>query len=123
MINLPWPPKQLSPNARVHWKMKSAFAKRYRNTCKVICLSEKLTAPKTEGKLHLWITFFPPDKRKRDDDNMIASFKAGRDGIADALGIDDSLFVTHPFVSHEKGEDFVKGGHVKVVITEGPNDV
>ena len=62
MINLPWPPRQLSPNARVHWKMKSAFAKRYRNTCKVICLSEKLTAPKAEGKLHLWITFFPPDK-------------------------------------------------------------
>ena len=37
--------------------------------------------------LPLYLTFYPPDKRKRDDDNMISSFKAGRDGIAQALGL------------------------------------
>lgn len=37
----------------------------------------------------LSLTFCPPDRRKRDDDNLVAAFKAGRDGIAQAMGIDD----------------------------------
>jgi crossover junction endodeoxyribonuclease RusA len=43
-------------------------------------------------RVNVAITFCPPDKRRRDLDNIIASFKAGADGIADGLGIDDSLF-------------------------------
>lgn len=35
------------------------------------------------------IDFYPPDRRIRDDDNLIASFKSGRDGLALAWGIDD----------------------------------
>lgn len=35
------------------------------------------------------IAFHWPDKRRRDDDNAIASIKAYKDGIADALGMDD----------------------------------
>lgn len=46
------------------------------------------------GKMVLSIEFCPPDKRRRDDDNMLASFKSGRDGVADALGVDDNKFVT-----------------------------
>ena len=37
-----------------------------------------------DGDVHLWVDFYPPDKRRRDDDNVIAAFKAGRDGLADA---------------------------------------
>lgn len=58
------------------------------------------------------VTFRPPDKRRRDKDNMIASFKSGQDGIADALGVDDS---TLP-VSHETGTP-VRGGRVDVVFS------
>ena len=47
---------------------------------------------------------------------MIASFKSGRDGIADALGIDDCRFITHPWVHTETG------GYIKVSITGGPDD-
>jgi crossover junction endodeoxyribonuclease RusA len=47
---------------------------------------------------------------------MIASFKSGRDGIADALGIDDSRFITRPWVHTETG------GYIKVSITGGPDD-
>lgn len=57
------------------------------------------------------ITFFPPDRRKRDDDGMIGAFKNGRDGVADALGSDDHKFrPTYCF-----GEP-VKGGRIEVTI-------
>ena len=115
-LHLPWPPKELSPNARVHWAKKSKVAKAYRAQCGFITKAAKVVVPVTEGRLHLWLTFYPPDKRRRDDDNMIASFKSGRDGIADALGIDDCRFITHPWVHTETG------GYIKVSITGGPDD-
>ncbi len=71
-----------------------------------------------EGKLHLWITFFPPDKRRYDDDNIFARFKAARDGIADGLGVDDSRFVSHPLLS----DKIKKGGQVHVRITGNRKD-
>lgn len=111
---LPWPPKELSPNSRTHWRKKSPITKAYKQACWALCKEAGITAPKVEGRLHLWLTFCPPDRRHRDDDNMIASFKAGRDGLALALGIDDKRFICHPFVS-----DTI-GGMVKVTITGGP---
>lgn len=46
------------------------------------------------GKMVFSIEFCPPDRRRRDDDNMLAAFKVGRDGVADALGVDDNKFAT-----------------------------
>lgn len=114
-VTLPWPSKHLSPNARVHWSRRSKTAKAYRGACAALCKQAGLSAPAAEGRLHLWITFYPPDKRLRDDDNIIASFKSGRDGVADALGMDDHRFVCHPYVSTEIG------GMVKVTLTGGPD--
>jgi len=113
-ITLGWPPKELSPNARTHWRKKAPITKAYKEACWALTKEAGIVAPETEGRLHLWITFYPPDRRHRDDDNMIASFKAGRDGLALALGIDDKRFICHPFVSDQTG------GMVKVVITPGP---
>lgn len=111
---LPWPPRELSPNARKHHQAVVKIKKAYRYEC---CTIARQQEPKVkDGKLHLFITFFPPDRRRRDDDNCIASFKSGRDGLADALGIDDSLFVVHSFLS----DRVVKGGQVRVRITEPP---
>lgn len=62
-----------------------------------------------EGAGDFTVTFRPPDRRARDLDNLVASFKAGQDGIALALDVDDSGF--NP--SHEIG-DPVKGGAVVV---------
>ncbi len=39
--------------------------------------------------------FYPPDRRHRDDDNMIGSMKAARDSIAEALGVNDRRFRPH----------------------------
>jgi crossover junction endodeoxyribonuclease RusA len=90
---LPWMPKELSPNARVHWAKKAKAAKSYRADCHVVAKSAGVKMP--DGPALLCLTFHPPDKRARDDDNLIASFKAGRDGIADALGIDDVRFALY----------------------------
>ena len=114
MVELPWPPKELSPNARVHWAKRSKAAKRYREACHLLTKAEGLRID-WEGQVHAWIDFYPPDRRHRDDDNMVASFKAGRDGMADALGIDDKRIRFRPFVRDEVG------GKVVVTLTNGPD--
>jgi crossover junction endodeoxyribonuclease RusA len=88
-----WPPSGLSPNSRLHWAKKSKLAKVYRHACWGLA-REALGTQKVaaRGRFALRIEFVPPDRRHRDDDNMIGAFKAGRDGLADALGLDDSLF-------------------------------
>jgi hypothetical protein len=58
------------------------------------------------------ITAYPPDRHARDDDNLAASCKAYRDGIAQALGCDDSLFDQQPI---QWGEP-VKGGRISILI-------
>ena len=114
---LPWPPKELSPNARVHWAVKSGAAKRQRrDACIAVKLAGWNAAALPEGRLHLWIDFYPPTRRLPDDDNMLSRMKPARDGIADALGIDDRRFVSHPFV-HSKPH---KGGEVRIRITGDP---
>ena len=98
-VLLPWPPKVLSPNARVHWSKRSRAAKSYRMQCFLLVKKAGLVAPL--GRILLALEFVPPTRRRRDDDNLLASFKAGRDGLADALGIDDSQFVSQVQLSTE----------------------
>lgn len=103
-VTLPWPPKDLSPNARVHWSKRSKAAKAYRHACYMLAIQAGAkTGIPWDGDIHAWIDFYPPDRRARDDDNMIASFKAGRDGLAQALGVDDKRFRIHPYVKDEIG--------------------
>lgn len=109
-LTLPWPPAACSPNAREHWRRKSAAARRYRATCHLLTKQAGIKAP--EGEALLMLEFVPPDRRRRDDDNLLAMFKAGRDGLADALGIDDNVFATQIRVSKET----TKGGAVRVRI-------
>lgn len=44
------------------------------------------------GDIPLTLTFHAPDRRKRDRDNCLAASKHMLDGVALALGIDDSRF-------------------------------
>lgn len=112
-ITFPWPPKDLSPNARIHWARKAKAAKSYKTACWALTLAAGVSID-WDGEVHLWLTFLPPDRRSRDDDNLIASFKNGRDGLAQALGIDDKRFRLHPWVSDQVG------GKVVAVLTKGP---
>lgn len=85
-----FPPVACSPNHRDRWG-RIAAAKAYRKACWADARAARIKAP-AEGFIRLRLDFFPPDRRARDDDNAIAAFKAGRDGIADALGVDDRRF-------------------------------
>lgn len=113
IICLPWPPKELSPNARIHWAKKAKITKAYRAAAHALTKQAGLVAP-DDGRILLVLEFVPPDRRHRDDDGCLASFKAGRDGIADALRIDDKRFVTQFSLSG----DVVKGGMVLVRLGE-----
>ena len=110
-VVFPWPPKALNPNTRAHWRVKAKQAKALRHACFTLAREAKVTA-EWEDDIHLFIDFYPPDKRARDEDNMLSAFKAGFDGLADALKVNDKRFRLHPYF-----QDAV-GGYVKIRIAQ-----
>lgn len=112
-VTLAWPDKVLSPNARSHFRVKAAAAKSYREAAHWLTLASKLAAP-ADGPVVLHLRFCPPDKRARDLDNMLASVKAGLDGIADGLEVND-----HRFGLLLTRAEPVKGGAVVVSVISG----
>ena len=53
----------------------------------------------------------PPDKRRRDMDNMLASIKAALDGVSAVIGVDDSKWRLSMHVAPP-----VKDGRVRVIV-------
>lgn len=107
---LPWPPKELSPNARTHWATLAKAKKAYRQTC--AWQAKAQGAQKIDAQaLHLTLTFYPPTRRAFDLDNALARMKSGLDGLADVLGVDDSRWT---LTIAKAGEI---GGVVKIAIT------
>lgn len=45
-----------------------------------------------DGNLRTELMFYKPTRRSMDHDNLLARMKAGLDGVADALAIDDRRF-------------------------------
>ena len=85
---LPWPPKELSPNARMHWAALAKAKKAFRARC-TWAAREQGARPIKADKLHLSLTFYAPTRRAYDLDNALARMKSGLDGLADVLGVDD----------------------------------
>jgi crossover junction endodeoxyribonuclease RusA len=110
VIKLDWPPKELHPNARVYFRTKAAVTKIYRKAAYERADWGNFFHADVESDIAVRIMFHPPDRRRRDLDNMLASIKAGIDGIADALCINDRLL--NP-ITIERCEP-VKGGRVLV---------
>ena len=96
-LRLPLPPKELSPNARIHWAQKARAAADYRLAAKV----EGLNAKRASGlvvplvtPVSMGLLFILKDKRRHDLDNLLASIKSGLDGLVDAgLLADDTAAV------------------------------
>lgn len=109
-ITLPWPDSRLLPNRRhgKHWGASQPAKVRARQDAYLLAKSAKQTLP--EGALPLRIEFHAPDARKRDIDNLLAAHKAALDGIAQALGIDDSRFrpITLDYLKDEAKRGFVR---------------
>ena|SRR5690625_661174 len=94
-IKLDWPDRALFPNRRGgrHWgsfqrQKESARHEGYMVTKQVL----RGGSIATSGVIPVSIAFYQPDRRKRDIDNMLGAIKNHLDGIAKALGIDDSQF-------------------------------
>ena len=90
-FSLPFPPKELSPNARLHWSKVAKAKKAYRSDAWISMLAQKV---RTMGDsiIGLECTFYPPANYRYDDDNLIGRMKAGRDQIALYIGVDDNVF-------------------------------
>lgn len=111
-VELPWPDRRLHPNARVHWSVKAGAARKARRDAFYACRASGLGTVPDDIALNITATFFPPDKHVRDDDGLLSSLKAAFDGIADALGVDDSRFRIQPI---RRGH-VVKHGEVHIGI-------
>jgi crossover junction endodeoxyribonuclease RusA len=91
-VVLPWPDPRLSPNAREDRRAISGVRKAQKDTAFWLAKKAGLSFPHLSEGLHVRVTFNPPDRRKRDLDNMLASIKSALDGIALATCVDDSLW-------------------------------
>ena len=111
-IELPWPDSSLAPNRKNgrHWgAVHSAKVKRLADARYLTLYAMRSTGyVPPAGALALSLTFCPPDRRRRDLDNLLAAMKADFDGVSQALGIDDQLFEP---LTLRRG-DLVKGGVV-----------
>jgi crossover junction endodeoxyribonuclease RusA len=89
-VTLPWPPKILRPNGtRAHWGDIARAKASYKEICWALA-KQSLRPISPEARPLIKLTFLPPTKRKHDLDNALASIKSGLDGVALALGCDDS---------------------------------
>ena len=93
IIKLPFPAAELFPNRKngKHWAVTSAIRQAQKDAA--------YWSTKASGAFEcqsvyipLSLLFVAPDKRHRDCDNMLAAAKALLDGVALALGVDDSRF-------------------------------
>ncbi len=101
-IILPWPDSRVFPNAkrRSHWSKyrpaeKAQRALGHSETLAQTPYPAVRKALRGNVLIACRVTFYPPDNRKRDDDGMIGAFKHLRDGICDALHIDDCRLRPH----------------------------
>lgn len=119
-ITLPWPNSRLLPNRKngLHWatthKIKQEAIKTAFYATKESMSGNNKHIDSTQKSLK--IVFYGPDRRKRDLDNLLAAMKPSIDGMAKALGVDDSIFrpITLDMVYDPK-----KIGIVEISIDEG----
>ena len=109
MISLPWPAREMHPNSRAHWAVKSRATKASRTQAYWLAHMGMTELP--DGPIAVRIVFHPPDNRRRDVDGMLSACKAYLDGCADAYGVDDNRFR----LTIERGES-VKGGCVNITL-------
>lgn len=95
-ITLPFPDMRLNPNKSkgMHWSATSGLRKKAKHVGRILGLE---AAHKAGWEPHgldipVCITFEMPDRRLRDRDNLLAAMKPSLDGVALALGVDDSQF-------------------------------
>lgn len=119
-IELPWPPAALSSNARHgHWGGKAKATKRFRDSCRTAALAVTRGRSAPDAPLRVELECRPPTRRKRDGDNMLARMKAGLDGVADALGVNDTRFRIMPPRIGEPAESRLRARVLLTITLDG----
>jgi len=113
-LELSWPDKRLSPNARLHWARLHSVRTTAARVATMECLVQHVPRNIGASTVYAGFVFLPPDRRARDKDNMIGAMKAAQDGIAKWIGVDDSKWVQ----TYEIGEP-VKAGKVVINLRWG----
>ena len=122
-LELPFPPKGLSPNSRLGWRAKAKLVGQYRESCG---WAGKVDMTVQQGgntldeldpldpPVEATVTFVVPDRRRRDLDNLLAMLKPAWDGLCDAqvlAGDDYTQFKGVPgvggWVVVDKGRSYV----------------
>ena len=101
-VTLAWPHRDAHPNSRGQWSKRAKANKMMRRSAYYLAKGACLSAP-ADGGSSVRLTFFPPDKRRRDLDGCLSASKAYLDGIADALGADDSRFALSLHMAEQTG--------------------
>ena len=91
-LDLPWPPAELNPNVRGHWAARREATALYRRECFVAAKDALNRAARIKAPMPLplpapvsaTVTFWMPDRRRRDLDNLLAAMKPAWDGLVDA---------------------------------------
>ena len=92
----------LSPNSRpAHWTVLAGAKRRYRAACHLQAISQGLRRLPGDA-MHVRVTFVPPDRRRRDLDNLVAAMKSAMDALADVTGIDDSRWTYTHTIDHDR---------------------
>lgn len=100
-IELPVPPKALSPNARVHYHVRARAVKAYRLAAHLNAVASRIdSSPSWEPVPYFragttQVTWYTKTKRKPDADNALSSLKAAWDGITDSGFLADDRGLTH----------------------------
>lgn len=122
MIDVTFPMHTVSEaNRRGHWSKHAGRIKGQREAAGLVVQAESqqrtgrhaswLLLPADDGPL--LVTFSRLAPRELDDDNLRGALKAVRDGVADALGIDDR----DPRVTWLYAQEKAKGYAVRITIT------
>ena len=111
-IFFPWLDARLSPNKRIDRRALIGVKQDAKLLAMALTRESRLVSLETD--LQIKITFCPPDKRRRDLDNLYATFKTYQDGVFEALNLDDCLIDR---VILQRGE-MVKDGCVIVELAE-----
>lgn len=91
-IELPFPPASLSGHAKGNWHGKSSVTKKRREWARLATLAAGAVVLRATGDIAIRI-LFQPANRRGDRTNFAGRMKPYIDGIADALGLNDSRFL------------------------------
>lgn len=80
-VRLPWTRPPLTMNGRAHWAVRARTVREVRDTTRLLVSAARVPFL---GSCGVVLTYDPPDRRRRDADNLTATLKACCDGIVDA---------------------------------------